>query len=149
MSHVWPDQIVTQGAGRIALKRNKDLASTRTPLSLVRDEGSQVQIPPLRPILSRFLDCFRERYRDRNGNCGGRVEEIVLAGQIEESPAIAKVASRRIGLSRNFRRALSCQCSDVSKPPKSLAKSVSEKYGTTTQRSRCPLEDRCRPKNEN
>jgi hypothetical protein len=28
--------------------------------------GSQVQILPLRPILSRILDCFRDRYRDRN-----------------------------------------------------------------------------------
>src|SRR5262249_10699794 len=31
------------------LKRNKNFASTRTPLSLVRDERSQVQILPLRP----------------------------------------------------------------------------------------------------
>jgi hypothetical protein len=32
-----------------SLKRNKYLASTRTLLSLVRDEGAQVQIMPLRP----------------------------------------------------------------------------------------------------
>jgi hypothetical protein len=49
-----------------ALKRNKDLASTRTPRSLVRDEGVAGSNPATPTSFFRTRNCHGERYGGRN-----------------------------------------------------------------------------------
>jgi hypothetical protein len=45
-----------------ALKRNKDFASTRTPLPLVRDEGVAGSNPATPTSFPRIISCYGERY---------------------------------------------------------------------------------------
>jgi hypothetical protein len=79
-----------------ALKRNKDLASTRTPLFLVGTKGSQVQIPPLRPKISQALNVLEicsiivSHHRDRNALAG--VEDN-MRGRLIQSWRMAHDAS--------------------------------------------------------
>jgi len=49
------------------LKRNKDFASTRTPLSLVRDEGVAGSNPATPTSFPRSRIRHGERYGERNG----------------------------------------------------------------------------------
>jgi hypothetical protein len=101
-SHVWPDQILTQGAdrnGRFEAKQGFGFYPNPS-LSLVRTRGSQVQILPLRPkIALRFGD---QTDRLFNSALGAFVfMENMLEGTSRKVDLIdAQILSRRHCLSK-------------------------------------------------